>query len=217
MRMNSIKSGCISLLISGIFLLSVDANTASAQNKVQKDTKVIRVERTMKGDGEMMIPGLTQEQQTKMKDLRSEHMKATRLLKAQHAEKAAHLKTLTLVDNYDSKAINKTIDEMMTLKGEMLKRSVAFKQAVKEILTPEQLKEFQSHMFNMKRHRGGMPFNYGQMMGGSGNEMQFGRDQAMRGRRGMAANQNMPGRERMDIHIQSEGGSANKPDTNIVK
>src|ERR1035437_7446258 len=101
MKTNAIKNCCISLLISGILILVVGVNTASAQDNSKKETKAIRVERVMKGEGHKMIPGLTDEQQTKMKNLRGEQMKATQLLKAQHAEKAAHLKTLTLADKPD--------------------------------------------------------------------------------------------------------------------
>lgn len=216
MKTNAIKNCCISLLISGVLVLVVGINGASAQDNSKKDTKVIRVERVMKGEGGMMIPGLTDEQKTKMKNLRGEHMKATQLLRAQHAEKAAHLKILTLADNPDFKAINKTIDEMMALKGEILKRGISFKQAVKEILTPEQLKEFQARMLNMRHHRGGMGFGRGQMMGGQRGGMQFGRGQMMGSLKGMGRNQNMPGREQMNIRIHKEDGSV-KSDTSIVK
>lgn len=215
MKTNAIKNACITLLISGILMFVVNVNTVSAQDKSAKDTKVIRVERVMKGHGGMMIPGLTQEQQTKMKNLRGEHMKATQLLKAQHAEKVAHLKTLTLADKQDSKAINKTIDEMMAIKGEILKSGISFKQAVKEILTPEQLKEFQGRMMNMRHQRGGM--GRGPMMDDQEGGMQFGRGQMMRGQRGMGRNQNMPGREQMDIRIHKDRAPINQPDSNNVK
>jgi hypothetical protein len=142
-------------------------------------------------------------------------MKATQLLRAQHAEKAAHLKTLTLADNQDSKAINKTIDEMMALKGEILKQGISFKQAFKEILTPDQLKDFQSRMLNMRHHRGGMGFDRGQMMGGQKGVLQFGRGQMPGAQRGIARNY-MPGRAQMDIRFHKEAGSV-KPDTSIVK
>jgi len=217
MKTNAIKNCCISLLISGIMVLSVGANSASAQDNSKKDTKDVRVERVMRGGGGMMIPGLTNEQQTKMKNLRGEHMKATQLLKAQHAEKAAHLKTLTLAEKPDIKAIDKTIDEMMAIKGEMLKRGVSFKQAVKEILTPEQLKEFQGRMMNMRHQRGGMRMGRGEMMDDQQDGMQFGRGQMMRGQRGMGRHQNGPVREQMNIRIHREDGSAMHADTTIVK
>ncbi|NWJ49748.1 MAG: Spy/CpxP family protein refolding chaperone [Bacteroidetes bacterium] len=217
MKTNAIKNGCISLLISGVMVLAVGVNTASAQDNSKKETKVIRVERVMKGEGGMMIPGLTQEQQTKMKNLRGEHMKAIQLLRAQHAEKAAHLKTLTLADKADVKAINKTIDEMMALKGEILKQGVSFKLAVKDILTPEQLREFQGHMMNMRHQRGGMAFGRGRMMEDQEDGMQFGRGHMMRGQGGMGRNQNMPLRERMNIRIHKEDGKVINADTTIVK
>lgn len=215
--MNAIKSRCISLLISGVLVFVVGVGTSFAQYKTLNDTNVIRVERVMKGEGGMMIPGLTKEQQAKMKDLRGEHQKATQLLRAQHAEKAAHLKTLTLADNPDTKAINKTIDEMMALSGDILKRAISFRQAVKGILTPEQLKEFQAHFFNMEHQRGGMRFDRDQMMGHQRDGMQFNRGQMQNGQRGMWRDQNMPGREEMNIRIQKDNGPDNKPDTSIVK
>ena len=217
MKTNSIKNGCISLLISGILVLVVGVNSASAQDNSKKETKVIRVERVMKGGGGMMIPGLTEEQQTKMKNLRGDHMKAVQLLKAQHAEKAAHLKTLTLADKPDSKAIDKTIDEMMALKGEVMKKNISFRQAVKGILTPEQLKEFQGRMMNMRHQRGRMTFDRDAMMDDQEGGMPFGRGQMMRGQRGLLHGQNMPGRTQMNIRIHKEDGNGMHADTTIVK
>lgn len=223
MKTNAIKRCCISLLISGVLVLVVGVNSASAQDKAKKDAKVVRMERIITNNGRQMGLGLTKEQQDKMKNLRGEHMKATQLLKAQVAEKAAHIKTLTVVDNPDFKAINKTIDEMMALKGEILKRTVSMKQAVKEILTPEQFQQFQARMGKMRHERGGMQFGRGQMMRGQRGGMQFGHGQMMGGQRGMngprgmQGNPNMSGKAQMNVRIQKGYGPKMVTDTVVIK
>ncbi len=123
----------------------------------------------MKKGSFAMIPGLTEEQKTKIKDLKYERNKDQQMLKAQLAEKKAHLRTLTLADSPDRKAIDKTIDEISALNGTMMKHSVDMKFNMKSIFTPEQYKVWEMHRQQAKHMKS--QGNRHQNMKGSGNKM----------------------------------------------
>ena len=120
------------------------------------------------------ITGLTDVQKTKIKDLMYERNKDKQMMKAQLAEKKAHLRTLTLADAPDRNAINKTIDEMSALQGTMMKHSIDMKFNIKSVLTPDQYKEWEMHgqQAKLKNQRGKRQGN----MAMAGNKMQ-GRNQ----------------------------------------
>lgn len=135
-----------------ICFLSIHS-TVLAQNKKGKDkeeTKDVVVDKkVMKHDKEdndhvrgMGIKDLTEEQKQKMKSLRMTHQREMLQLKNQLNEKKAHLKTLETADNADINAINKTIEEMGSIKTDMLKKRAAHKQEVRKILTDEQRLKF---------------------------------------------------------------------------
>jgi Spy/CpxP family protein refolding chaperone len=87
-------------------------------------------------------PELTKEQQTKIGELRVVLQKDCLGLKNQIAEKRAHLKTISTVDQPDMVAINKTIDEIYALRAEITKKKAAFEQEIRKLLTPEQRLQF---------------------------------------------------------------------------
>jgi len=78
-------------------------------------------------------------------------MKEMLPLKNELAEKMAHLKTLTTKDKVDMAAINATIDEIVVIKGKMMKLQVAHKQEIRKLLTEEQRIIFDT-MPHMKGH-----------------------------------------------------------------
>ena len=175
MKTIAIKGLIINLFITGLSLIILAPNTAIAQDKPERNVKTVRVEKTIRGNQHKMVSRLTEDQKTKIKDLRLDHMKAIQLLKAQSEELAAHLKTLNLAEKPDNKAIFKTIDEMMTTRGEIMKRMFSFKQALKAILTPEQIKEMEARHFNNRLGMGNMHQRWGQQGGrnfGRGDMMQ---------------------------------------------
>ncbi len=92
------------------------------------------------------IPGLTEEQKTKMKDLRVAYMKEVTPVKNVLAEKKARLNTLTVADKADMNEINKTIDEIAKLKADMMKARINHQIKVKALLTNEQKVYFNAHM-----------------------------------------------------------------------
>ncbi|MDP4289690.1 MAG: Spy/CpxP family protein refolding chaperone [Bacteroidota bacterium] len=183
MKTVGIKGIFIPLAITLLCFIFISQNNAFAQDKPAKNVRTVRVERAKvinQGNANLK---LTDDQKAKMKDLRFEQEKAMQSLKAQSQEMAAHLRTLKLADKPDNKAIFKTIDEMVAVHGDIMKRQITFEQSMKAILTPEQLKEFQIRQMNRRAHMGGR----NQFWGQAGNR-NFGRMQMM-GRNGM----NRPG------------------------
>ena len=112
------------------------------------------------------IPNLTSEQQTKLADLRTAHMKEMLNYRNQMAEKKAGLQSLRTADKADINAINKLIDEMGNLHTKMMKSKEKHYQAVRSILTDEQRVYFDSFKGNHKKHKG--------MKGMKGNGKQYG-------------------------------------------
>lgn len=107
------------------------------------------------------IPNLTDEQQKKIDALTIPHRKEMQTLRAQMKEKQAHLETLTIADNADMTAINKTIDEISVLKTTMMKKREAHKQEIRKILNDEQRLFFDSHA---GKHGDGKGMRHGQGM-----------------------------------------------------
>ena len=101
-----------------------------------------------------MIPNLTEEQKTKIKDLMFENGKETRLIHAKVAEKRAHLRLLTLTDNPDKKGIDNTINDISSLQGDLMKNAVNLRFTMKNLLTKEQLQAWESHRQMGKKMKG---------------------------------------------------------------
>lgn len=174
MKTIAIKGKIIPLLITGLCLIFLASNSALAQNKQAKNVKTVKIE-AKEVKQENKAAKLTDDQKEKMKDLRAENMKAIQTLKAQNEELKAHLKTLNIAEKPDNKAIFKTIDELTANQGEMMKRMFTFKQSVKALLTPEQLKAMEARG-GMNRHMGmGGRNQMGRMQG----NRNFGRGQMM--------------------------------------
>lgn len=103
-----------------------------------------------------MLPDLTDEQMSQIKTLRIEMLKKVNPLKAQIKEKRAHIETLSLADQADMKAINKSIDELTQLQAQLMKIMAKFRQDVRAILTPDQRAVYDSRVRQMKqKHKGG--------------------------------------------------------------
>lgn len=83
--------------------------------------------------------GLTDDQQKQMTELRMQFRQESTRINDQIKEKKAHLKTLIDTDNRDMKDLDKTISELTTLKGDLIKKAIVHRDAVKKILTPEQM------------------------------------------------------------------------------
>ncbi len=162
----------ISAFLSAVILAAVllVSGQALGQNSSVKAEAVKGNQQELRKGQFAMIPGLTEEQKTKIQDLRYERNKDQQMLQAQLSEKKAHLRTLTLADSPDRKAIDKNIDEISALKGTMMKHAVNMKFNVKSILTPEQYKAWEMHGQQMKNKKS--QGNRNQNMKGDGNRMQ---------------------------------------------
>ena len=123
-----------------------------------------------RGDCTAFIPGLTEDQGTKITKLRNEHFRKVDLKRAEIGEKQARLNTLRLAENQDAKAIDKNIDELATLRAGLMKEREAHRREVKALLTDDQKVWFDA--------------NTGQGRGngfGAGNRGMRGNRQGMRG------------------------------------
>lgn len=131
-------------------LMLIGTMSANAQGDIRP-----KVDASKPLIGDQRIPGLTDEQKTKMKDLRVAHIKEVTPIKNLIEEKEARLKTLTSAEKTDMAEINKTIDEISKLKADMMKARVNHQMKVKALLTDEQKVFFNAHMGEKKgMHRG---------------------------------------------------------------
>ncbi len=145
------------LLLMGVLLITV--STAMAQGP-----------RFRGGYNNAMQPNrmlctqlnLTAEQEQKIDDLRIKHLNEVTALQNEMNEKYARLRTLESANKPDMDAINKTIDEISSLKTQLMKKSAAHRAEVASLLTDEQRVLFNS------RGRGMRMKGYGRMRGGRG-------------------------------------------------
>lgn len=105
------------------------------------------------GGGECRIPGLTEEQRASIEVLRSAHFKKVRLIRAEIAEKEARMNTLRLAEDPDYKAIDRAIEDISKLKGDIMKEREAHHRAINELLTDEQ-KRFSDSRKDFRKKRG---------------------------------------------------------------
>ncbi len=166
----------ISTFLTAIALLAIILFSVQVQGQNQaakSDAVKVNSQRDQK-DRFAMIPGLTDDQKTKIKDLMYNKSQDQQMLKAQLAEKKAHLRVLTLADSPDRKSIDKTIDEMSDLRGTIMKHAIDTKFKIKGVLTPEQYKAWQMHQQH-KKHMKAQGDRQGKRQGmraGSENRMQ---------------------------------------------
>ena len=170
--MKTLKFNTLFLMIATLLMsFSLDANAqrpnkgqGQGQGMYQQNRQGMRCN----------IPDLTEAQQKKIAEMRVGQMKDMLMFRNSMAEKGAHLNTLRTADKVDMNAINKTIDEMGTIRTQMMKKREAHRQAVRQILTDEQRVIFDSRP--MHGSKGGM------MMGGHGKGQ--GKGMGMKGQRG---------------------------------
>ncbi len=98
-----------------------------------------------------MIPDITEDQEAKINNLRTSHLKEMSTLRNQLAEHRAHLRTVSTADNNDMKEVNSTIDKITLVKNQLMKKSAAHRQAVRDLLTEEQRVYFDARPMNMGR------------------------------------------------------------------
>ncbi len=155
--MKTVKFKTITAILIAL-LLSVNTNIFAQSGKkdshdVEKHKKFSHgVEKHHDGMGFL---NLTDEQKSQIKKLKTANMKEMLPLKNQIAEKKAHLRTLTTADNVDMIAVNKTIDEIVSIKATMMKKHAAHKQEMRKLLNDEQRIHFDMKMSKHKGHEFG--------------------------------------------------------------
>lgn len=109
------------------------------------------------------LPELTQEQQTKIQDLRTAQIAQTTAHRARMDELRAQKQSMRIAENPDMNQINAIIDQMSALRAEHMKATVAHQQSIREILTPEQRVVFDSRTANGPRfeNKAGNRGNFG--------------------------------------------------------
>ncbi|MFA6126494.1 MAG: hypothetical protein WC699_04245 [Bacteroidales bacterium] len=172
-------------LLTALMLSTLNASFVSAQPGRGQ----------FKGEGRPMNKNqmekikLTDDQQKQMADLRTGFQNEMGKINNAIREKEAHLKTLIDTENRDSKDLDKTISDLTGLKGDLIKKGILHRDAVKKILTPEQMRiwdrKAQQHM-----HAGAAGMGHRGMMNGNRSMM---RGQRMMRGQGMMRNAGMRG------------------------
>ncbi len=97
------------------------------------------------------IPGLTDSQRETINKMHLEHQKKVRQMHAAIGEKRAHLNTLRLADKYNKTEVNATIDEIASLRADLMKANESHRQSVRAELNDEQKAWFDSRPHNQHR------------------------------------------------------------------
>ena len=97
------------------------------------------------------IPELSQEQEDKIKAIRTERINQTTAHRAQMDELRARQRTLRIAENPNMAEIEKIIDQMASLRALHMKANAAHQQSIREVLTPEQRVYFDNRTANRPR------------------------------------------------------------------
>jgi Spy/CpxP family protein refolding chaperone len=84
------------------------------------------------------IPNLTDDQVKKIMDIKEQHLKQVTAKKALLKEKNAHLKVLMTQDKPDQKEIDKTVNEINSIKSDLMKSRIDMQLKIRALLTDEQ-------------------------------------------------------------------------------
>jgi Spy/CpxP family protein refolding chaperone len=99
-----------------------------------------------KEDGcRMNIPGLTNEQKSKIEGLKVPHMQTMNAYRAELEKLHAELRILEIADNPDLNKLNAKIDEISAVQNKIEKERAKHHLAVRALLTPEQRVAFDMH------------------------------------------------------------------------
>jgi Spy/CpxP family protein refolding chaperone len=99
------------------------------------------------------IPNLTEEQEMKIKELKTAHMKDMLKYKSELEEKNARLKSLQTADEVDMDKIYKLIDDIGAIEIKMAKGRADLHQKIRALLDDEQRVFFDTQYLSGKMHR----------------------------------------------------------------
>jgi Spy/CpxP family protein refolding chaperone len=100
------------------------------------------------------IPGITDAQKGEIKTIRLAMIKDLRMITDQINEKEARLRTLTGAEKYDSKAVEKVIDEIAVLHADKRKRTERARHQIRSLLNEEQKLWFDQHCMRQAKGKG---------------------------------------------------------------
>ena len=132
------------IYLTAFLALLVFSGSLMAQNPQLMGRHLGFRKNPFKNERMMSLPGMTDQQKDKMKEIHLSGMKAMQPIKNQLGEKQAKMRTLETAENADLKAINNLIDETASLKTTMAKTRAANKQKIRNILNEEQRLIFDS-------------------------------------------------------------------------
>jgi Spy/CpxP family protein refolding chaperone len=148
------KSSLIkSVLFIGMVLIAMN-QTLTAQRVLKQNPEMD--ERGPKGPRfSHNIPNLTEEQEMKIKELKTVHMKAMLKFKSELEEKKARLKSLETADEVDMDKIYKTIEDIGAIETKMRKERADLHQKIRALLDDEQKVFFDTQYLSrkMSHHR----------------------------------------------------------------
>ena len=127
------------LLITAIMAvssLSVYAQPQNARPYMGKSPQEIK--RPARPDGFSYYGALSEEQRAEIKKIRTEQTKERTQIRYMLKEKQAKLEVLQTADKPDMKEINKTIDEIASIRAKEMKNQAAARQKIRSLLTEEQ-------------------------------------------------------------------------------
>lgn len=153
--MKRIKFFTAIALLAGLMITTSDVIAQRGQgrgmmNNPEGRRGMYNAERPRSGE---CILNLTPEQDAKVTELRTKHLKEVTPLRNELAEKRARLRTLQSVDKPDLKEINKTIDEMAAIRANIQKKGAAHRVEVSSLLTDEQRVLFNARKGNRMGNR----------------------------------------------------------------
>jgi Spy/CpxP family protein refolding chaperone len=104
------------------------------------------------------ISDLTEEQEAKIKELKTAHMKDMLKYNNELNEKHAKLKTLQTAESVEMDKVNKVIEDIGLIKTEMAKERAALHQEIRKLLTLEQRIHFDTKtLYDRRGYHGEMP------------------------------------------------------------
>ncbi|MGM0649706.1 MAG: Spy/CpxP family protein refolding chaperone [Bacteroidota bacterium] len=92
------------------------------------------------------IPDLTENQEDQIDEIKTDYFSSIKDLKADMGIKRAEKRKLMIADDPDKNAINAKIDEISDLRSQMAKKRVEKHIAIRDVLTEEQKKAFDTKM-----------------------------------------------------------------------
>lgn len=101
------------------------------------------------------LANLSDEQRTRLRQLKAQHLKSVAPLKAQARALKADLYALTLNDKPEQSAIQQKIDALVELKRKLLQEKSNYLRSSREVLTAEQRPAFDIHVMKKVMGEGG--------------------------------------------------------------